>query len=47
MCVVYRKVGNSNGLSGLDSETDSHFGSPPRELPYEDKFTTPVVPDYT
>ncbi|XP_063898823.1 mitogen-activated protein kinase-binding protein 1 isoform X4 [Helicoverpa armigera] len=38
----------SNGMSGLDSESDSHFGSPPRELPYEEnKFTTPVVPDYT
>ncbi|KAF9407304.1 hypothetical protein HW555_012620 [Spodoptera exigua] len=38
----------SNGMSGLDSESDSHFGSPPRELPYEEnKFGTPVVPDYT
>ncbi|KAJ8707643.1 hypothetical protein PYW07_011320 [Mythimna separata] len=38
----------SNGMSGLDSESDSHFGSPPRELPYEDnKFGTPQVPDYT
>ncbi|CAH0699577.1 unnamed protein product [Spodoptera exigua] len=38
----------SNGMSGLDSESDSHFGSPPRELPFEEnKFGTPVVPDYT
>ncbi|KAJ8706269.1 hypothetical protein PYW08_010895 [Mythimna loreyi] len=38
----------SNGMSGLDSESDSHFGSPPRDLPYDDnKFATPVVPDYT
>ncbi|XP_075988863.1 WD repeat domain 62 isoform X2 [Anticarsia gemmatalis] len=43
-----KKVPASNGMSGLDSESDSHFGSPPRELPYEEnKFTTPVVPDYT
>ncbi|KAL4711270.1 hypothetical protein ACJJTC_019111 [Scirpophaga incertulas] len=39
---------STNGLSGLDSESDSHFGSPPRELPYDDnKFSTPIVPDYT
>ncbi|XP_035456107.2 uncharacterized protein LOC118280268 isoform X7 [Spodoptera frugiperda] len=38
----------SNGMSGLDSESDPHFGSPPRELPYDDnKFGPPVVPDYT
>ncbi|CAB3257466.1 unnamed protein product [Arctia plantaginis] len=43
-----KKVPASNGMSGLDSESDSHFGSPPRELPYEEnKFTPPVVPDYT
>ncbi|XP_072948676.1 mitogen-activated protein kinase-binding protein 1-like [Epargyreus clarus] len=37
----------TNGMSGLESETDSHLGSPPRELPPEDKFSAPVVPDYT
>ncbi|KAJ2943469.1 hypothetical protein O0L34_g12274 [Tuta absoluta] len=40
-----KKIPSSNGMSGVDSETDSHFGSPPREIP--DKFQTPVVPDYT
>ncbi|RVE41211.1 hypothetical protein evm_014141 [Chilo suppressalis] len=35
----------TNGLSGLDSESDSHLGSPPRELTAP--FGTPVVPDYT
>ncbi|CAH0761745.1 unnamed protein product [Diatraea saccharalis] len=35
----------TNGLSGLDSESDSHLGSPPREL--TTTFGTPVVPDYT
>ncbi|XP_028173339.1 mitogen-activated protein kinase-binding protein 1 [Ostrinia furnacalis] len=43
-----KKVPASNGMSGLESESESHLGSPPRELPYEEKqFTTPVVPDYT
>ncbi|XP_069356780.1 uncharacterized protein Wdr62 isoform X2 [Maniola hyperantus] len=42
-----RKVAPTNGVSGLESETDSHLGSPPRELVEEDKFTTPLVPDYT
>ncbi|XP_026739904.1 mitogen-activated protein kinase-binding protein 1 [Trichoplusia ni] len=43
-----KKVPSSNGMSGLDSESDSHLGSPPRELPFDDnKFSTPVVPDYT
>ncbi|XP_047542571.1 mitogen-activated protein kinase-binding protein 1 isoform X3 [Vanessa atalanta] len=42
-----RKVDPANGMSGLESETDSHLGSPPREVVAEDKFTTPVVPDYT
>ncbi|CAK1546416.1 unnamed protein product [Leptosia nina] len=42
-----RKVTPSNGMSGLESETDSHLGSPPRELPTDDKFAPPVVPDYT
>ncbi|CAH4032368.1 unnamed protein product [Pieris brassicae] len=37
----------SNGMSGLESETDSHLGSPPRELTADDKFAAPVVPDYT
>ncbi|XP_023955304.2 mitogen-activated protein kinase-binding protein 1 isoform X6 [Bicyclus anynana] len=41
-----RKVAPTNGMSGLESETDSHLGSPPREIT-DDKFTTPVVPDYT
>ncbi|GBP20543.1 Mitogen-activated protein kinase-binding protein 1 [Eumeta japonica] len=39
---------SNNGLSGLDSETDSQLGSPPRELAYDEtKFGTPIVPDYT
>ncbi|XP_045770560.1 mitogen-activated protein kinase-binding protein 1 isoform X12 [Maniola jurtina] len=42
-----RKVAPTNGVSGLESETDSHLGSPPQELVEEDKFTTPLVPDYT
>ncbi|KAL0858742.1 hypothetical protein ABMA27_011216 [Loxostege sticticalis] len=43
-----KKVSGANGMSGLDSESESHLGSPPRELPYDEpKFTTPVVPDYT
>ncbi|CAG4949343.1 unnamed protein product [Parnassius apollo] len=43
-----RKVAPStNGASGLDSETDSQFGSPPRELGDANKFGTPVVADYT
>ncbi|XP_045508507.1 mitogen-activated protein kinase-binding protein 1 isoform X2 [Colias croceus] len=42
-----RKVTPSNGMSGLESETDSHLGSPPREIPNDDKFAAPVVPDYT
>ncbi|XP_013143340.1 PREDICTED: mitogen-activated protein kinase-binding protein 1-like isoform X5 [Papilio polytes] len=37
----------SNGASGLDSETDSQLGSPPRALPDTTKFGTPVVADYT
>ncbi|XP_063372341.1 mitogen-activated protein kinase-binding protein 1 [Cydia amplana] len=41
-----KRVAPSNGVSGVESETDSHLGSPPREL-LDDKFTTPVVPDYT
>ncbi|XP_045458024.1 mitogen-activated protein kinase-binding protein 1 [Melitaea cinxia] len=42
-----RKVDPTNGTSGLESETDSHLGSPPREITVDDKFSTPVVPDYT
>ncbi|CAH2056230.1 unnamed protein product, partial [Iphiclides podalirius] len=43
-----RKVAPStNGASGLDSETDSQLGSPPRELVQASKFGTPVVADYT
>ncbi|CAH2101965.1 unnamed protein product [Euphydryas editha] len=42
-----RKVDPTNGMSGLESETDSHLGSPPREITADEKFTTPVVPDYT
>ncbi|XP_013176440.1 PREDICTED: mitogen-activated protein kinase-binding protein 1-like isoform X2 [Papilio xuthus] len=37
----------SNGASGLDSETDSQLGSPPRDIPDTTKFGTPVVADYT
>ncbi|CAH0713016.1 unnamed protein product, partial [Brenthis ino] len=42
-----RKAPPTNGMSGLESETESHLGSPPREINAEEKFTTPVVPDYT
>ncbi|XP_037300474.1 mitogen-activated protein kinase-binding protein 1 isoform X3 [Manduca sexta] len=38
--------GASNGTSGLESESESQWGSPPRDLP-PDKFTAPQVPDYT
>ncbi|XP_050678210.1 mitogen-activated protein kinase-binding protein 1 isoform X3 [Leptidea sinapis] len=41
-----RKVAPTNGISGLESETDSYLGSPPREI-QDDKFAAPVVPDYT
>ncbi|XP_068622294.1 mitogen-activated protein kinase-binding protein 1 [Battus philenor] len=37
----------TNGASGLDSETDSQLGSPPRDLGDTNKFSTPVVADYT
>lgn len=40
---VSRRVAPSNGV---ESESDSHRGSPPRDL-LDDKFATPVVPDYT
>ncbi|KPJ17337.1 Mitogen-activated protein kinase-binding protein 1 [Papilio machaon] len=47
-CVFMKKVPvGSNGASGLDSETDSQLGSPPRDLPDTTKFGTPVVADYT
>ncbi|KAI8433225.1 hypothetical protein MSG28_015303 [Choristoneura fumiferana] len=38
-----KRVAPSNGV---ESESDSHRGSPPRDL-LDDKFATPVVPDYT
>ncbi|XP_052749075.1 mitogen-activated protein kinase-binding protein 1 isoform X8 [Galleria mellonella] len=37
----------TNGMSALDSESDSHFGSPPRDLPDQTQYGTPIVPDYT